>query len=245
MVSRSVLKRLFARSDNTCAFPGCSHLLVDDDGHVIGHVAHIAARRPSGPRYDSSMTADERDSFENLILLCPTHHVTVDHNPDTFTLDSLVEMKRSAEALSGIALSDDQVLGVIDIEIEVADVVPARNFDNDWLIIKLDGFYLLNNMDRNAILQFELECTLDGERLVFTRDPYDEFRKGGHLALTGHLPNPKDAPAASNFADPLAFLVERRGRATNRPVREPLLLLTERRSRRSFNLPIPGKHLLS
>ena len=68
MVSTPVPKRLFARSGNTCAFPGCSHILVDDDGHV-SDILPIAARRLSGPRYDSAMTAGECDSFENLILL--------------------------------------------------------------------------------------------------------------------------------------------------------------------------------
>ncbi len=43
-------------------------------------MAHIVGRRADGPRGIEDLPAEERDTYSNLILLCPTHHREIDKN---------------------------------------------------------------------------------------------------------------------------------------------------------------------
>ena len=67
-------KALLAKSGNRCAFPGCSCEIVDKENVIIGVAAHIEAAEKGGARYNPNQTEDERNGYENLIYLCPTHH---------------------------------------------------------------------------------------------------------------------------------------------------------------------------
>ncbi|WP_181726458.1 HNH endonuclease [Micromonospora provocatoris] len=97
------VKRLYAVSGNLCAFTGCEQRLCEpgdsgEPGVVTGEMAHIVAASRQGPRGRGVLTDDERNSAENLILLCERHHKIVDRRPRTYTVDVLTEMKRRHEA---------------------------------------------------------------------------------------------------------------------------------------------------
>jgi len=66
------------RSGDRCAFPDCGIALTIEGGQgnpsVIGEAAHIAGEREGSARYDPSMTDEQRNHYNNLIYLCPTHH---------------------------------------------------------------------------------------------------------------------------------------------------------------------------
>jgi tetratricopeptide (TPR) repeat protein len=95
----TTIKRLFAASGNQCAFPGCALPLVDpDSGAVLGEICHVRARSPGGPRYDATQTEEQCHAFENLLLLCPSHHKIVDDNPDVYPVERLLEIKARHEA---------------------------------------------------------------------------------------------------------------------------------------------------
>ena len=94
----STIKRLFAVSSNNCAFPRCPLPLVDEaTGKVTGRIAHIRARSPGGPRFDANQTQEERNSFENLILLCPIHHDVIDADTEAYTVERLFNIKKEHE----------------------------------------------------------------------------------------------------------------------------------------------------
>jgi hypothetical protein len=94
-----VVKRLFAVSGNRCAFLGCTSGLVDQEsGKVIGKVCHIKGNRPGAARYDSNQSEQERQSFENLILMCGVHHDIIDADETMYTVDFLVQRKKDHEA---------------------------------------------------------------------------------------------------------------------------------------------------
>ena len=95
-VSQKTLKRLFGLSRNQCAMPGCTSAIIVGET-VIGDVCHIRARRNAGPRYDPSLTAAERDAFENLVLLCSTCHKLVDTDPERHPVAALTAIKREHE----------------------------------------------------------------------------------------------------------------------------------------------------
>ncbi len=60
--------------------------------------AHIVAKGAGGPRADPSIPRRELDRYENLILLCPTHHhAVVDAEPEEWTVEKLRAMKTAHE----------------------------------------------------------------------------------------------------------------------------------------------------
>jgi hypothetical protein len=101
--SAPVIKTLFARSGNRCAFPDCPELLVRDDGHIAAQICHIKASKRGGPRFDPEQSTEERHGASNLILLCANHHAVVDAQPHAYTVEVLEEMKGLAEKNFGRA----------------------------------------------------------------------------------------------------------------------------------------------
>ena len=101
-ISISVIKSLFGASSNVCAYTGCEERLTDQAWKAVnGEVAHICGARPSAPRFDPAMSDAERNSFDNLILLCPKHHTLIDRlDPAGHSADALCEMKVKSEANS-------------------------------------------------------------------------------------------------------------------------------------------------
>ena len=94
---------LWAHSGGLCGFPECRVICVlqandNDPSAVIGQIAHIAANSDSGPRANPNLSQQERNSYENLILLCPTHHVLVDAQASTHTVEMLRTWKTDQEA---------------------------------------------------------------------------------------------------------------------------------------------------
>lgn len=101
----STIKKLFAFSNNRCAFPDCLSPIVEESGTVTGIVCHIAARSKGGPRYDLKQTDEQRHSFENLILMCGRHSKLIDSEPKRYTDKVLFEFKATHEQRGGIELS--------------------------------------------------------------------------------------------------------------------------------------------
>jgi hypothetical protein len=64
---------------------------------IVSQEAHIVAEEEDGPRGKSLLAKAERNSYANVILLCLEHHKIVDDDPDTFTVDVLLEMKATHE----------------------------------------------------------------------------------------------------------------------------------------------------
>jgi len=92
----AVIRRLFALSGNTCAFPDCSARLIDEDDEFMGEVCHIEAAEPLGQRHNESQDDEQRRSFENLILFCFRHHKKTD-DFQKYTVEVLKEMKATHE----------------------------------------------------------------------------------------------------------------------------------------------------
>lgn len=98
-------KKLWGRSRNQCAFTSCLQALVDvlpgdgeTDSSVIGEEAHIRSKSPDGPRYDPHYNPALLDSYENFLLLCPTHHTMIDkENGRGFNAKALVGMRYKHE----------------------------------------------------------------------------------------------------------------------------------------------------
>jgi hypothetical protein len=95
-ISKPTLKELFALSGNICAFPGCKQKIFEDNHNSIGQICHIEAAKPDGERYNPNQTDADRNSFNNLILLCANHHL-VTNDVSIYTVEKLKAMKKRHE----------------------------------------------------------------------------------------------------------------------------------------------------
>jgi hypothetical protein len=126
---------LWGRSGNMCAFPDCKKELVmdeteTDDSSIIGEEAHIVAQKKDGPRGDSDLTPEQRDKYDNLILLCSIHHKLIDDQPNFYTIEKLKKFKQTHENWIKSSLKidsqkqrDDEIYSTyLDKIIELANV---------------------------------------------------------------------------------------------------------------------------
>ncbi len=96
------IKLLWGRAVGMCSFPNCKMKLTQDknaasDSFPLGEQAHIIGEDEDAPRGKSPLTADERNSYFNLILLCPTHHTIINKNPEDYPVEKLYLMKAQHE----------------------------------------------------------------------------------------------------------------------------------------------------
>lgn len=93
--------RLAAASAGHCQFRGCRTYLYRHDvsglSVNLSENAHIYAFSTDGPRGDESGRPEDIDGFENLMLLCPSCHHTIDNRSAEFPVAKLREMKREHE----------------------------------------------------------------------------------------------------------------------------------------------------
>jgi hypothetical protein len=94
-ISPKDIKRLWALSGALCAFPDCKMALIDSseepDPIVIGEMAHVISSSDSGPNPDPTFPTTARDEYDNLVLLCPTHHTLVDKGGPTIYPPSTIK----------------------------------------------------------------------------------------------------------------------------------------------------------
>ncbi len=100
--TQRIKTKLAQRVGVQCSSPACrkptSGPHVEPNEAVnIGVAAHISAAAPGGPRYDESLTPEERRSIENGVWLCQNCAKLVDSDPDRYTAAVLRSWKADAE----------------------------------------------------------------------------------------------------------------------------------------------------
>lgn len=103
-IKEKAIKLLWANAAGRCSFTDCEERLTVEQAaqaapHTLGEMAHIKGKKEGSNRYDKSQTDEQRDSYENLILLCPNHHTLIDkpENKNIYSFDILVKMKIAHE----------------------------------------------------------------------------------------------------------------------------------------------------
>jgi len=115
-------KILCVRSGGRCAIPECRKEIVikktGDKESFIGEMAHIKGEKEGAARFDSNMTDKERNSYDNLILVCRNHHKEIDDQKNNYTVEKLIETKNQHEEWVRKELSD-KVMDVTFAELKV------------------------------------------------------------------------------------------------------------------------------
>jgi hypothetical protein len=181
-ISDKTIKLIWGKSGNRCAL--CKTILsispTDKGSHsVVGDICHIIASSPNGPRYDSNYPEDQIDGYDNLILLCKTHHKQIDDQPLTHAPDHLRKVKHDHEQWVEAKLRPNDI-PKYKIK-QIRDNIPEFNivigahshsFDNDELLSKNEvelvaNFFQIvsdwavigNELEPNEIVRVSYELT--------------------------------------------------------------------------------------
>jgi hypothetical protein len=91
---------LWGKSAGRCAYPSCPNKCIDSfemSGPIlVGEMAHVLAIGKGGPRSVGQKTRS-LDRYDNLVLLCPSHHTIVDKAPLDFPSELLRKWKAELE----------------------------------------------------------------------------------------------------------------------------------------------------
>ena len=136
-ITQKDIKLLWGRAANRCAI--CRNELSENKAAIagqfpIGEQAHIVAEQENGPRGQSLLTSDERNSYHNLILLCPTHHKIIDKNTEDYPVERLHILKSQHELWVQKSLQQDVVSEdlnpVSELIYTLDDILPVIHWYN-------------------------------------------------------------------------------------------------------------------
>jgi hypothetical protein len=143
------------RAGLRCSNPECQALTIGPrrsaDGSInLGVAAHITAASVGGPRYDPTLTQEQRCSANNGISLCQTCAKLIDTDLERFSVAVLKSWKRNAEAKAALALG--KALGQAqhaDLSISEMEILRAAAAEGDiWFIRTEQGDWVRSgNMD--------------------------------------------------------------------------------------------------
>lgn len=142
---------VFAMCGNRCSYPNCNQVIAfkeDSENYTnTGELAHIKGDKPSSPRYDFNQSNEERNSPDNLILLCGTHHKIVDDQPDIYTVEKLIELKKQHE--KWVILQYSKNIN----ELTFAELEVIKKFIEHTEIVESDMFviHLKDKIEKNKI----------------------------------------------------------------------------------------------
>lgn len=199
-ISAATRLRLFAAASGHCQRPECLDALfpaeLGGDKH-IAEMAHVIPHGDAGPRYEDRPADNfDADSFENLLLLCPTCHTKVDKDPEAYPRHLLLDWKQNH--LANLALK--QGIRLYNERGQVREAVAAILAENKAIWERyapeagaefeydpeseaaqawnqrVRSVMLPNHYRMQAIIKANLELTSDEERRTFAE--YQEHVRG-------------------------------------------------------------------
>ncbi|MGW1836715.1 HNH endonuclease signature motif containing protein [Streptomyces sp. NPDC002067] len=100
--SNATIAALMTLARGGCYWPDCkvpTIRLINGNPRLNLEIAHIRAFEEGGKRFDSTRSVRERNSFDNLLLLCNPHHEEVDGpESDEYPVEVLLGWKHTREA---------------------------------------------------------------------------------------------------------------------------------------------------
>ncbi|WP_147411236.1 hypothetical protein [Pseudomonas cavernicola] len=110
----TTIRALKDAAGNICSKPDCLVFTagskeLNDGPMSIGIAAHITAAAPGGPRYDGTLTKEERRAVSNGIWLCQNHARQIDVDPVPFPVELLKKWKAKAEQRSNAMVGQKSI----------------------------------------------------------------------------------------------------------------------------------------
>jgi hypothetical protein len=138
------------RSGQRCSNPDCRRVTSGPHSDsskfvIVGVAAHITAAAPGGPRYDPSITPEERASIENCIWLCQNCQKLVDSDPASYPTQKLHCWKRAHE--EWVEKQIATIPNALDIDREGALSRPLRLIATGPWELPVVEFSLVNTSD--------------------------------------------------------------------------------------------------
>jgi hypothetical protein len=164
---------LWGRSGNICAFSDCECQIIQDatptdEESLVADCCHIYADSDNGPRADASLSQEERDSYENLILLCKVHHKLVDDQRVHYSPSVLMKYKNNHEKKVMEAVSGYKTQQIIrEMTVSSVDSLFAYlDIENwkAWTSYIISGGYPNIHKDNYAGLK-------KAQQFIISRDP--------------------------------------------------------------------------
>jgi hypothetical protein len=130
-VNQSEANALWGRSGGRCAKCNIEISKTSAKGRAypIGDQAHIVGKSAKSPRGASAISAKDRASPDNHILLCATCHREVDGDPGRWAVELLRTMKAQQEdriRVAGERIPMSELSGTIDVEaVDVDEAIGA------------------------------------------------------------------------------------------------------------------------
>jgi len=123
-IAPKVIKELYAKSGNCCAFPNCNTPLFEDAN--LSEVCHIEGLNPDRARYNPNLSEEKANDLDNLILLCSNHHNLVDQREDLYTVETLQQMKCEHETRVSQLMDDSKHK---EFKLKLQRIFQECNFD--------------------------------------------------------------------------------------------------------------------
>ena len=99
---------------------------------IVGVAAHITAAASGGPRFDPSLTPEERRGQSNGIWLCQIHGKQVDLDSGHFAVEMLRSWKQTAEQESFEAITARNAAGDRRTALNMPDTAMIARLSKDW-----------------------------------------------------------------------------------------------------------------
>jgi hypothetical protein len=145
-------KLLWGRAASRCSICKVRVSEAGGDGskYVVGEQAHIVGEKEGAARFNESIELKERNSYHNIILLCPTHHTMIDNDECTYTVAKLHQIKSEHELWveENLSTLKDERQVAIDMQYSylvdlVAELCWLSSFE-DWISLACSTSMILS-----------------------------------------------------------------------------------------------------
>lgn len=193
-------KILWGRAGGRCSKPGCGEdltALVHTGRYIVGEMAHVIGSKPTAAR---GTPQGGEDTYDNLILLCPTHHTHIDKAPEgTYPVELLHEWKRSHEeilsqagkttkcenfeklrtAIARLLISNKSIFDSYGPRSAIAQSDPTSNAYLLWELRRIDRILpnnqkILNVIDANIDLVSDMSALHAIEKFRIHAESYEK-----------------------------------------------------------------------
>lgn len=162
-VKENTRRLLYAKSGNMCAMYGCTNALVHANTANISEICHIEAVNESGARYNDNLSDEYVNSYENLILLCPTCHNIIDNklNENLYTVEYVKRMKEVHEQRVHETLMNNVIIDA-PLYLESYDVSRVVCIYNNFYGDQINDSYVYQTLEKILALNIAIRSIVYG-----------------------------------------------------------------------------------